>query len=218
MSRNLKTTLGLGLLAALIASGAGVMSATATTSGHFISSSGNGTEFRITESTGTAHETALFAWGLTVFCHQATYKAHHVNTQTFTLLTVTPEYKSCTHNDGSPVTVRMNECHYAFKSRASGTGHATVHLFCPPGKKAEVQSASGLQKYGSQTPTQGGVTYTNLADGTVTANITVEGIHGECHGFCEIIGTNTTSARLIGSVTVEGLDTVAGSKVNLSAT
>jgi hypothetical protein len=213
MIRSLKTGLGLSMLVALLVAAFGVMNASATQTGHFTSSSTN-TKYDVREATGTAHSTQLSAYGSTVECHHATYNVHHTSSTTFTTLAVTPEYTACTTGSGGAATVRMNGCYYDFTSRT--TGHATVHLICPAGKKAEVETSGGLEKFGAQTPTTGGVTYTN-ENGLITVNITVEGIHAECHGACQLLGTNTTTASLKGSVTVEGTDTVTGAKAHITA-
>lgn len=219
MTRSLKTAFGLSVLVALVVGVMGAMSASAKVSGHFVSGATK-TEFKATEATGTAHATTLSAYGSTVSCHNVKYQVHHTSAATFTSLTVTPTYENCTVGGGpDTATVRMNGCHYEFKSKSStAAGHATVHLLCPVGKKAEVETPNGTEKFGAQTPTSGGVTYTNVAGGTVTANVTVEGIHAECHGLCQFLGTNTTTATLKGAVKVEGLNTEGGAKVHLTAT
>jgi len=220
MTRKLKAGFGLALLAALVVSAMGAMSASAITSGHFTSDSVNGTKFDISETTGTAHATKLTAYGSTVECHNITYTAHHISTQTTQILTVTPTYHSCT-SGGNTATVTMNGCHYEFTSRTPPS-HGTPHFRCPAGVKAKVETSNGTMQFGAQTPTLGGVVYETATNAAgkhiITANITVEGIHGECHGLCQFLGTNTTTAKLTGSVTVEGTDTVTGAAVNITAT
>lgn len=75
-------------------------------------------------------------------------------------------------------------------------------------------------KYPPQTPTTGGLTYSTIETNgkhAVTVNVTAEGIHAECHGACQLIGTNTTTAKITGSLTVAGTD-AAGNPVNITTT
>jgi hypothetical protein len=219
MIRSLKAAFGLSLVAALVMSVVGVFGASATTSGHFSSESAK-TTYNITENTETTHKTELSAFSATVSCHEVKYTGAQTNTAIFSALTVTPEYKSCTSGSGV-AHVRMNGCHYVFTPRT--TGHATAHFLCPTGKKAEVESTStgSTMKFGAQTPTTNGVTYSAIViDGknALTTNITVEGIHGECHGACQIFGTTTTTGKLLGSVTVQGKDATTGIVTGIKAT
>jgi hypothetical protein len=215
MIRTVKTTLGLSLLALLAFGGISALSASATTSGHFVSGSTT-TELDLKAATGSTHEGSLSAFGATVSCHQASYTADVVAASTVTSVTVSPSPSGCTTGSSGVATVRMNGCNYSVTSRS--TGHATVHLVCPTGKKAEIEMSAGLMKFGPQTPTSGGLTYTNLHDGTITVSVTAEGLHAECHGACQLLGTNTTTAKITGSLTVEGTDTVTGVKTAIQAT
>ena len=213
MIRNLKAAFGLSLLAALILSAVSVMGASAITNGHFVSDSPSGkTKLDITEATGTSHQTQLNAYGAHVTCHDATYTAHHIGT-TAEAITVTPSYINCTDGNNNPVHITMNGCHYEFTPRTSG--HATAHFRCPLGNKAKVTvtdssgSSISTMQFGAQTPS-GGVVYETITTNNkhaITANITIEGIVGECHGLCQIFGTNTTTGKLTGAVTVAGTNT-----------
>jgi hypothetical protein len=218
MIRSIKAALGLSLLAILAVSAMGALSASATTNGHFFSHSPSSkTGFHtVVEGTGTTHSTKLTGWFTEISCHSATYSVHHISVKTVQSLTVTPHYTNCTSSGVAHV--RMNGCHYVFTSRTP-PGHATAHFVCPAGKKAEVEdTASGsLMKFGAQTPTAGGVTYTNSPDGSVTVNVTAEGIHGECHGGCQLFGTNRTST-LTGAAVVRGYDTETGLTTSVTHT
>jgi hypothetical protein len=222
MIRNLKKAFGVSLLAALTFSAVHVMGASAIDPGvnnHFTSDAVN-TKFDLTVATGTPHNTTFTAYGATIECHHTTYSVHHKNTTTFTALTVTSEVTGCTSGE-SVATVHMNGCHYEFTAKNSAATHATVHLRCPVGKKIEWTTPNGTIKYGPQTPTKGGVTYSTIemsGKHALTINETIEGTHGECHGACQIFGTTTTSATVKGSMTLQATDTVTGLPVNLTAT
>jgi hypothetical protein len=222
MKRSLKAGLGLSMLVALIVAAFGVMSASATTSGHFTSDSAGETKLIPTEATGTTHTTSLSAFGLTVTCHNVTYTAANMKTATTQEITVTPTYLGCTSGE-NPAHVRMNGCHYIFTSRTA-PGHGTPHFLCPVGKKAEVEitGSNCIMKFGAQTPTSGGATYDTIemaGKHALTVNVTAEGIHAEAHGgICVFFPTNTTTAKLTGSVTVRGENPATGAAVGITAT
>jgi hypothetical protein len=220
MIRSLKAAFGLSLMAALVFSSISVMSASGTVSGQFVSSTTN-TKYTVTEKTGTTDVVTLHAYGGKVTCHKPQYSVHHTNTTTFQTITVTPINDTdwnCTHTNGEHATVHFKGCHYRFSSRTP-PAHATVHFVCPTGVKAEVTipSTSSTLSFGAQTPTTKGVTYTNLADGTITANITAEGIHVTCHGACQLFGTTKLDATMVGAAIVSGFETTTGAKSHLTA-
>jgi hypothetical protein len=220
MIRSLKAAFGLSILAALAMSALSVMSASATDPGptnHFTSGSSS-TVLDIREATGTTHETKLIGWGVTVTCHNITYSAPNVDA-TETQITVTPSYNNCTSGSNT-AHVRMNGCDYLFTAPGAGA-HETAHFLCPVGKKAEVEvtGSGSLMKFGTQT-TKGGVVYTASSAGgvaTLTADITAESIHGECHGLCQFLGTTRTDGKLEGSATIEGTS-AGGARVPVAAT
>jgi hypothetical protein len=210
MIRNLKAAFGLALLAALVVSAMGALSASATKSGHFVSDKPN-TILHITEATGGAHTTYLTALGSTIRCHTVKYTAPNVD-ETEEDLTVTPSYAGCEYNgETDKATVTMNGCHYTFTPRPA-PNHGTVDFICPIGKKAEVHTPNGTFAFGEQTP-KGGVVYTTAElEGThaLTVDITAEGIKYTCHGTCQIFGTSGEGAKLHGSVTVKGTNALGG--------
>jgi len=219
MIRTLKATLGLGLLAALAMTAMSVVGASANTSGHFTQDSGGTAIIDITENTGTAHQIKFHAptLGTTIECHHPTYEAK-IGVLTTQEITVTPQYTNCTSNEATAI-VRINQCDYKFTSRT--IGHATTHFFCPAGAKVEIEVPSSESTFtiGAQTPS-GGATYTTTTENTkhaITANITVTGIHYECHGFCAIFGTTGTNGEMTGSATIKGTNS-AGNPINLTAT
>jgi hypothetical protein len=224
MIRSLKAALGLSLLAALVFSAMSVIGASAKNpekENHFSSSTTN-TKYTVTENTGGSHVVTLSAFGGTVTCHNPQYLVHHTSVTKTTSLTVTPVNTAtwnCT-SGSEQAHVNFNGCHYQFTAKASKASHATVHFFCPAGKKAEVNATGNLclETFGEQTPSTNGVTYTNT-NGEVTVNITAEGITAEAHsGFCTIFGTHTNSAKMTGSVTVAGFETTTNVKSHITAT
>jgi len=222
MLRTLKAALGLGLLAALVMSAMSVMSASAITSGHFTSDAPSGTtKAQITSVTGGNHSLTLSipALGTTVNCHSFTYSGHMTGS-TQQALKAEGSLQNCTTNQGEAAVVTNNGCALEFTSRS--TGHMTTHFVCPVGAKAEMHTANGTFTFGTQTPTKGGaVATTILGPGgkhSITADITVEGIHYECHGFCAIFGTTGTTATISGSGEGHGVDAVSGNYVNVTAT
>jgi hypothetical protein len=220
MTRRYTGAAALTLLLALGVLALGALSASATTSGHFTSDSPSGkTNLDMTGTTGGAHDAKLTAFGVVLTCHNLKYTLSPLTTQTTMSITGFPEFVNCTTSNGDAITVKMNGCH--FDVTPASSGHGTPHLRCPTGQKIEVTVPTGLMKFGAQTPTKGGLTYTTtVVNGKheVTVNITVEGIHGECHGVCQIFGTSSSSVAMAGSGTVAGTDAVTGSAVNITAT
>jgi hypothetical protein len=216
MTRYVITVLSASLVTAIAMHAVGVFGASATTSGHFTTANRQ-TWLDIAESTETAHKTTLTAFGSTISCHNAHYKAPDVIVGTATGVTVTAEYTNCTTGSGGAATVRMNGCDFSFTSRTEG--HGTIHFACPAGKKAEVETGVGTMKFGSQTPKGGAFYTTTEANGVhgLTVDITTEGIVAECHGACQIVGTNTTTAKLTGAAVVTATE-VAEPFVGITAT
>lgn len=222
MTRSLKAAFGLSLLAALVFSAMSVMGASAKdpeATNHFTSSTTN-TKYTVTENTSNEHHITLIAYSDEITCHNPQYSVHHTNATTFTTLTVTPINDTnwnCTNKNNEKAEVHFKGCHYQFTAKATSATHATVHFICPAGVKAEVTNGANVLKFGAQTPTKNGVTYTNI-NGEITANVTAEGIHVECHGLCQFLGTTRTDAIMKGSATVAGFHTTEGTKSHLTAT
>jgi hypothetical protein len=222
MIRSLKAAFGLSLLAALTMtaiSGGNASAINAGANNHFVSEAAS-TFLDISEATGSVHATQFTGWGTTISCHHPTYSAPEIGTTTQEI-TVTPDYKNCTTGSNAVATVDMNGCHYKFTAPGAGT-HATVHFICGAGKFAQITTGGGTMTLHPQTPTIKGVTYTKIVDaGTgkhgITVNVTVEGLHGTCHGACQILGTTRTDAKMTGSVTVWGTN-AEGKTINITAT
>jgi hypothetical protein len=218
MTRNLKTIFGASVATLLVVHAISVLGASATTSGHFTSNAASGqSKLDITEGTETSHTTTLNAYSTSITCHTAHYTAPNLTSATVTGVTVAAEYTSCTNGSGQAVTVRMNGCHYFFRSRSEG--HGTINFLCPAGKKAEVEWSGNTMKFGEQTPKGGAVYTTTEASGlhALTVDITAEGLTLECHGSCQIFGTNSSTGKLTGSVTVSATE-VSEPYVGITAT
>jgi hypothetical protein len=218
MIRNLMTMAGASLATILVASAIGVIGASATTSGHFTTNAPSGqVKLDITESTETTDRTTWNAFGTSISCHKVNYAAPNLTSSTVSTITITPEYANCTTGSEGSANIKMNGCHYSFASRTEG--HGTVKLICATGKKVEVESGAGTMKFAEQTP-KGGAVYTTIdASGlhALTIDLTAEGLTGECHGACQIFGTNNANGKLTGSVTVVATE-VAEPFVGITAT
>jgi len=119
----------------------------------------------------------------------------------------------CTSVPGSS-TIDMNGCDYDLTGSTTGSdisqSDATVWITCN-GSPNEIfiTNSTGLTlKIPGQTPTSGGVTYVNNADGTMTVNATSTGITYTCESafLCGLAGiaTEGNTADYNGSVTVAG--------------
>jgi hypothetical protein len=220
MFYKLKATLGLALLAALATSAIGVMSASATTSGH-ITSEVTSTKLDFTAATGTTHQMKIIDSQMgSIECHNQPFTAS-VIPSTVQEITVTTTYSGCTTADGTPLEAHMNGCHYIFTSRTA-PGHGTVHFRCPPGKTMIfTQGPTCTFTFGEQTPA-GGIVYETItgANGkhAITANVTVSNLTATRHGTCQIFGTNGATNKWSGSMTIEGTNASTGAPVGITAT
>lgn len=127
-------------------------------------------------------------------------------------------YSGCKNADNITTHVQMRSCDYLFTSEATPT-HAPVHIQCSTaGDEIRINgTVLGAEvtcvRVPAQTPTGGGVTYSNVAGGDVKITATVTGIEYTVQGFCgsETVNNGTYNA----SVTVGGTDTV-GNNVNVT--
>jgi len=215
--------LGLGFLAALAMSTVSVMSASATSTGHFTSDSPNGKTTFLGSDAGS-HQTEFTLHGFSggfdcdLFSYNGTDSGN-----TLTSITVTPDYTKCFTTGESPDSsvVTLNGCSYTFTPGGSGT----VHVDCPAGKAIEIHHPNCVITMRPQTAQ--GITYTNVIDFngkhflTLDANTTQ--FNTEFHGgVCIFTGTNHT-ATLHGSTTIrgfrdEGAGQPLGPQVNITHT
>jgi hypothetical protein len=157
--------------------------------------------------------------GTKVECKTATYEGT-VSGATVTDATVTPSYGGCTANGGLEAIVDVNGCTITLTGETNTAKEGIVHLLCPetkPGsgvlKEIEVTipEISCAIKVHAQTPTSGGVTYTNNEtnkpdDVEATANL--GGITYERAG---------TTAGCIAAVPKEGNDAILLTKITITA-
>ena len=148
--------------------------------------------------------------GTTTF--EATTEAKSV-----TDVTVKANYpaKACLATGGLVATIDTNGCTYTLTGETNGTGQGIIHLVCPEGKAVEVtipEDNCTIKVHGpNQTPTSGGITYTNNEANKpddVEATIEAKGITYERVG---------TTAGCIASVPKEGNDLDLLTKITLRA-
>lgn len=226
MSIKLKA-LGLGLIAALAMSAFAVMSASATTGGHFISEQAH---TLLKGSDEAANPTKFIAFGQTVTCKKAVYHGTTTNA-TETEQTITPTYSECTHSLGT-AHVNMNGCDYLFTVRANpDVNDNTVHLVCTgaQGPTIQVTGPFGnckIEVTPNQTPA-GGVAFKTGGSGSthdIVADATTSGIHavitegGGNFFVCGTTSTTTSTATLDGNATLQGFATDGTTQVGITAT
>lgn len=220
MIRNLKA-LGLSLIAVLAM---GALSASSASAVDHFTNSLPGVQPAL--MTGIGHEDVFTAGGTKFECTTARFAATAVMGTTEATVDAeytgkpkdTPHGVPCTATGGD-ITVDMNGCHYVLTGNTTGSDNgtdATVWITCPTGKVIQItQPGTGATiTVPPQTPTIGGVAYTNIkspdhAGGSaVTIKSTVTGITYECHGFACHFGPQTSgqNATYTGHVIVTGYE------------
>jgi hypothetical protein len=225
MSLKLKA-LGLSLMAAVAVSAVGVMNASATTGGHFVSDLVH-TNIKGTEGGSHRHHFSETGFAGEIGCDVATYTATTA-AATVTSLTVTPKYEKCYTTPGpwtveNDIPVTVNGCTYTFTVApgAPATTEHTVHLLCPEGKKIEIHHPNCTISIHPQTPT-GKITYTTATNAVtgkheITLDTDVE-FTVTRHGLCQFIKPTTGTGRLLGSATVAGFNPNGGAQVGITST
>ena len=137
-----------------------------------------------------------------------------------TEVTLVPAYTSCKKEEGTVVHVRMKSCDYLLTSEVTST-HAQMHINCTTaGDEIQINATVlGTEvlciKIPAQTPTGGGVTYTNVnkgsGTGTVTAKVTITGIEYTEVGACGS-GTVANNGTYTAELTLQATDTSGNSK------
>ncbi len=219
MSLKLKI-LGLGLLAIMATSAFAVTNASGTANGHFYHHA-VGEKAAITAEDGltTAHKLEFTrltpgshaTTGNPISCEKSQYTGE-VSTRTNTVIQVYPVYTRCkTVAEGTvydEVKVTPNGCSYTFSAQGNRQ-HGTVEVDCPVGKAIEIHHPNCTTTVPAQTTAATmteGISYTNLADGTITAHVTVNTIWGQFHGgICIFLGTEQ-KFEMKGTVTVKGFE------------
>lgn len=114
---------------------------------------------------------------------------------------VAPSYKGTNAEPGNEkcestlgnVKIDMNGCTYVLTGNTTGSDNgtdATVWVKCPPNAEIQITAALGCTiSVPAQTPTSGGVTYTNnVGSGDVTVTATVTGITFTTTSACQVGG------------------------------
>lgn len=205
MIRSIKT-LGLSLVAVLAL---GAMTATGASAAEF-----HAEEAGVIVSGSKTNNHVFNTGGGTVTCSTATFSGTATNA-TDDELTINPHYTGCTAFSIANTHVKMNGCDYLFTVEASSSS-GPVHVQCPGSAQIEVTPtvfgfSACTVKIPGQTPTGGGVTYTNLnSESEVEVDANVTGIHyTSSGGLCGSSGTNATytgKAKVAGSVGGEAKD------------
>ncbi len=179
--------------------------------------------------TGVGHDHVFTTGGTKFECTTSKFAGTAQNKAT--TATVDPEYsgkigQTPHNNDGSvaaecnssigTVTVHMNGCHYTLTGNTTGSDSgtdATVWIACPEKEEIKITSSTGaVIAIPSQTPTTGGVTYTNVGNHpggeSMAVKATVTGITYTCSPAftCGLAGlpTEGNNANYTGNVTVTG--------------
>jgi hypothetical protein len=215
--------LGMALLALAATSALAATNASGEPSGHFYHHAvGSSAAITAHSAEGTAHQlqftrlkpgTHEAASANPISCKTSQYTSH-VTARTVTSIQLYPKYTECTTvNDGTSMTLNPNHCSHTFLSQGIRE-HGTVIVTCPEGKVIEVAHPNCGITVPPQTTASTlteGISYTNLANGTITANVTVNTITAHFHtGICVFLGTNQ-KFEMKGSVTVEGFEYINGS-------
>lgn len=133
----------------------------------------------------------------------------------------TPHGLGCSVFESSEATVTMNDCEYTMTGSTTGSDNGTdaiVWIQCPAGKEIEFAIGAGCTiKVPSQTPTSGGVTYTNLTNhsggSAVSTNTTLTGVTFTAPGFaCSLAGlpSHGNNGSFTGTSTLTGYEHKGG--------
>jgi hypothetical protein len=199
MQRNLRT-LALAL-AAVFAMSAVAAQAASATSHTFVTESGNPAYLTGTQETGTVNALTFTGSGESIECESAHYESTGTVASGEEEITVHPVFEECysglAPNPGE-VVLRTNECHITLTGTTDGNGHAETHINCGASPiETEVPGACTFT-IGTQTPTGGGVHYTNHTSGPkdFTVQATVEGVDYHAHGpLCFLVASGEISSE-----------------------
>jgi hypothetical protein len=213
MTRNLKV-LGLALVAALAMSAVAASAASAVQ--HTVVTTANPTYFTGNQATQNIFSTPAGE----VKCNTTLFTGSITGTSNSSVET-TPTYSGCEHSLVGAAPVKNEGCKYLLTgntTEAGHEGHGVVHVVCGAGKHItiELSGVFGLVNcnltIGSQTPTKGGVNYTQQGSGTthdILVTATVEEIAytkvpKSGGSGCGLVGGNGHDGKYFGSVTVKG--------------
>lgn len=213
--------IGLALVAATVVAAFGVMSAGASTGGHFTSDVSS-TNISGVES-GSPHKLFFSREGDAnkITCLNANYTGH-VSGTTATDILITPTYSTCkTTESATHFEIHENGCKFRFTIGKAPATHHTVHVEgCTDPAGFDITHPNCTMRVPPQTVT--GVVYKTEVNATTSKHaITLEAtvLDIETHyesGLCVFLGT-THESEMSGSVTVSGTDTL-NNPVNITAT
>jgi hypothetical protein len=186
---------------------------------------------RALKVTGGTHESKITGTPTADVCHhfKAVAEVSATSTSNVTLKEVQytgkkedTENHECDSNFGA-ITVDMNGCDYVLTGETTGKDEektdATVWIVCPAGKEITTTTKAGCTIHiHEQTPTGGGVTYTNGtgANGKpdVTVHVTMTGITYSTKGaFCSLgkLPEEGNTYDTVGTFTIEASEGVSTS-------
>ncbi|HEY5815772.1 MAG TPA: hypothetical protein VIS95_05470 [Solirubrobacterales bacterium] len=221
MTRNLKP-LGLALTAAL-------------TMGALTASSAAGTDLFTTDgpdawTTGVSHNTVFKTPVMTFGCTTSKFTGT-IDTAEPSTMTVLASYSRKINetphigsNNCEPI-ISMNGCHYVLSGDTDGEDleqtDATFWIVCPEGKEIEMTFSNCAVKVPGQTPTAGGVTYSNLPNhkprSAIQVTTTVTGLtYSATPGFaCGFKGFSSEGDNLDleGTIVLTGYEHTGGTFV-----
>ena len=227
MTRNLKP-LGMSLVAmfavsALVTSSASAVDVVTTgKSPAMLTGVGHNHVFSAHSTPKFECTTAKFAATVTNGASEITADALYEGT-----LNATPHTDHHCNSSSGTATIDMNGCGYILTGETTGTapaGHtagkdATVWLECPGSNKIQITSSLGITlSIPAQTPTTGGVSYTNVAshngNSAVAVKATVTGVTTTCAGtfLCTLGGYphHSNQWQYTGDVTMTAYENTEG--------
>lgn len=219
MSLKLKG-LGLAVLASLAIGAVTVMTASATTGGHFVSDAVDGHTIVNQTSGEGIHNLSFVQHGLesAIVCDEMSVTGT-ATTATVTSGVGTPTFAKC-HTEGSEtsIAIHMNGCQTQITVAAGeGATEQTNDIICPPEKQIIITHPNCTITIVPQTVT--GITYTRIVDNgkhAITAAVNSQVALQYHAGICIFTGTNHTGT-FKGSTIIRAFDT-AGEQVNVTAT
>lgn len=178
--------LGIAFAAMLLVSAVAAQAASADV---FRSADPDSTVVTAHQETGEDDQDFVIPGKAEVTCENANF-AGTVEGEEAATVTVHPKYSGCTAV--SNATIDTNGCNYILGTETDGNGDAGVQVECETGHSIKITDGTGCTiTVGAQTP-EGGVSYTNIANGDVTIDITVTGIHYTSNLICQFGGIPST--------------------------
>jgi hypothetical protein len=212
MIRNLKV---LGIVLGAVFAMSAVMASAASATDTFTPEGGGNAVVTGEAEAGTFNKFEITGAGFKIECAKAIFNGTLSNGASS--VTIYPTYYKTTPGSRCDATVgegvvKMNGCTYDLTGNTTGSDggtDATIWISCPAGKVIEIDFVLGCTvKIPSQTPTSGGVTYTNGVNvkKDVTVKETITGITYTSNASCSIFGIQPhgNDMDLTGAITFKG--------------